>query len=231
VYPSDHMLAAWGGTLPSGEEFAGAMKFASPNDIGMNTQVSLVDNDNACDDVLADLTAFWQTPTAYIPRYAVLTWFKWNRIGTNGRYVNDTTRIRENLSIAGGSNPTTANPPLPHQVAWTTTYLTNAQRGLANKGRTYWPTNVQLNSSTLLVEATSANYMAQNVSELIRAWGDWPGLDVTGVVPVVGSIGEGSRPGQYRSIRSISVGNRLDIQRRRAEKVTEERYGAAVAGF
>lgn len=231
MYPSDHMLAAWGGTLPSGEEFAGSMKFASPNDIGMNTQISLVDNDNACDDALADLTAFWQNPISYVPRYAVINWFKWNRIGANGRYAGDSTRIRENLTIAGGSPPTSANPPMPHQVAWATTYLTNATRGLAAKGRTYWPTNVQIMSATLLVDSTSAVNMAATTSELIRAWGDWPGLDVTGVVPVVGSIGEGSRPGVYRSIRSISVGNRLDIQRRRAEKVTEDRYGAAVAGF
>jgi len=225
------MLAAWGGTLPSGEEFAGSMKFASPNDIGMNTQISLVDNDNACDDVLADLTTFWKNPVSYIPTYAVIKWFKWNRIGANGRYVNDTTRIRDGLSITGGSPATTENPPMPHQVAWATTYLTNAQRGLANKGRTYWPTNVQIMSATLLTSTTSANYMAQRVAELIAAWGNWPGLDVTGVVPVVGSIGVDGKPGVYRSIRSISVGNRLDIQRRRAEKVVEERFGAAVAGF
>lgn len=219
-YPSKFNLLAWGGTLPGGEEFAGSLKVAALG-TGGNGAAEIIDNDTMFDDLIQDLTNFWKRPGSQIPRYAKLMYAKWNLIGTDGKYVNDTTRLRTDLNIEGGVAPDTANPPYPHQVCWVSSYETDATRGLAARGRTFWPTNVGVPSSSLLVDVAKRDLMGASVATLIKDINDQPGTDLTDSVVVIGSPGRGSKPGIFRKVRAVRIGSRLDIQRRRAASIPE----------
>jgi len=228
-FPSQSMLFQWEGSFPSGDIFAGSMRFATDSTrTGLVQNLDALESDGVMDDLITDLTAFWQSDASAVPNYAVIHQAKWNRIDEAGHYLRDTTRLRDNLSVAGGTP--TSGVRFPAQVAWVTSWGTTAQRGLANKGRTYWPTVMVPRAQDLMVADSLCASMAAAAASLIEAWGNFPGIDQSDVQPVVGSQGAGSRPGVFRYINHVAVGQRLDILRSRANRQGEGLYQSAPVG-
>jgi len=228
MFDREHMLFQWtGGFLagPNGaryieEIWVGSMRFATDDG---GPQIALVDNDNAHDDLVSDLGAFMRNVNSAIPARCVLLQTKWNRIGRDGRYVNDQTRVKDHAwESYTGSIPSV----YPMQVSWATTWTTDATRGLAKAGRTFWPTAMQLTDGDYGFKPDQTLAMARMAQKLIDDWGNWDGFDTTTVRPYVMSRkGEGmSRP-----ITGVKVGDRLDIQRRRKGQ-KPEKYSQAYPG-
>lgn len=223
AYPGQHMLLAWQGTFMAGDnvfvptdQFAGGIRFFGASASTLQTQAKL-------DGVVSALSAFWARGDSFIPQRARIQTIKWNLIGADGRYVNKgTTLEKRDLDIAG-----TASMIHPLQVSWAATWMADVKRGLASRGRTYFPTGVEISSSQFLVSQANCQSMRASCAQLIRdlntAVGG--GQENTTVASIVSNM----RDGASHPITQVGIGDRLDIQRRRADSQTETKYIQPVA--
>ena len=148
---------------------------------------------------------------------------KFNAIDATGHYAYDETVAREFPDLPFGS----ATTPIvyPTQVSKVLTLETGYTRGVASRGRMYIPGPVNaFNSAT--------GTLTVNQSE-VDAWAAWiAGLEttlvgadrtVTFAPAVVSGIGTGFG---WRLVTGVSMDNRADIQRRRANDIQGTRLSA-----
>ena len=215
AFNQEHMLLQWGGSFqnavsgPVMDQFVGSMRFVGPG-------IDVADTDDTALDLVVAMASIWRDPRMQIPSMAHLWWVKWNRIGTDGKYVSRTDTRRQGV-VEPCPGPTTSR--YPHQIAWAATWTTDLQRGRASKGRTYWPTAVTVtaNESCRVAPAvrnTMATACVDGLRTLITAVQSRGG---TMVPAVMSNIGEGTSA----VIKGVRVGDRLDIQRKRDNKVAE----------
>lgn len=214
AYPSGHMVLQWQGAFVVGDSnavtdtFSGTMRFGAEGGITA-AEMLPYDTDDAMDDIVSDLVAFWTRPASFIPPRMLLQQVKWNRVDEEGRYVSqDSTRVRTGINTPG----VVGAIAYPTFIAIASTYTTSAERGLASKGRTFWPTNVPISTSDFQLTVDTAATFAGSVAQLISDLGNWPGSDVGRLKPVVASERRG---GAMREITGIRIGRTLDTQRRR----------------
>lgn len=214
-YVSEHMLLQWSGLFTRGgsadvmDEFAGTLRFAGPG-------IAEADNQETCDALAAALRAAWVTSAMQIPTIAKLAYVKWNRIGTDGRYASTTrttTTWYENQ--VGGA----IQPVYPTQISWAATYLTDVARGPASRGRNYFPTSATIGEAdNMRVTQEQCQRTATAVAGLIASLNNAAQSEGSGMVAHVMSD---VRAGRQSVIKRVSMGNRLDIQRRRANRGRE----------
>lgn len=230
AYSANHMLFSWSGHFITGgaeviEDFAGGLRFVGPGVGSVQTQERI-------EDLWKTLAAFVADARSFIPAGARFDHVKWNEIGTDGRYV-DRNNTLEYTPIVDASGP--ASGRYPTQVACATTWTTDFARGRASKGRTYWPTAAPVdgNSRYRLTESQQIGLAEWGLGFIrgmnLAASGSGPQVPVPGqpgpvtgdpatvVAAVMSEIGAG-RSGIITGCR---VGDRLDIQRRRGNRVDE----------
>jgi hypothetical protein len=162
-------------------------------------------------------------------------WIKLNPIGTNGKYEqNRTIRVDSTpqpFATGGGS----ACPP---QTAFVTSLRTGVERGLASKGRLYWPNGITTVDDMGNISIAQANAMAAYIGSFLVALG----ASTTGGVnagshlrPCVVSPGKGGASsadfGVARPITSVKVGRVIDTQRRRRRELLENYVTRTMASF
>lgn len=230
TFSSDHMLFTWSGHFTAGnsevmDDFAGGLRFTGPGTGSVQTEEIL-------DDLIETFRGWIADGRAGIPTAARFDHFKWNRIGTDGRYV-DRNNTLEKTPIPDAPGGLTSR--YPTQVACATTWTTDFARGRASKGRTFWPTALEVNaSSRFRLTPAFALGMAQWGVGFIRAMnqaasGNGPLVPVPGQpdpVPgdpatMVASVMSDIGTGRTAAINGCRVGDRLDIQRRRGNRVAE----------
>jgi hypothetical protein len=214
AFPAQHFLLAWQGILPGGDIFSGGFRL-SPE----FTLASQESAQSACDDYAAVLASWWSAAgNPMVSARATLATVKLNRIGTNGKYVEAYT-IRKDFE---GTLPKGAvGSSLPNQVAWVATLETGRTRGLAHRGRIFFPVpaaGIGLDGYVAAADATNA---ANRVAALINS--------VNGVRPSAkvhvysaGSEKTGA-PGVHRPVTGVSVGRVLDTMRTRRNALNEQR--------
>jgi len=116
-----------------------------------------------------------------------------------------------------------ANNPWPAQNALVASTLTAANRGLAHRGRMYWPyreVNIDLNGDVAGTETTT---VATQTSLLLKALNNYVGTG-TGVLQaaVLSNVASGSA---VRQITGVTCGNVPDTQRRRRNALAETYTG------
>jgi hypothetical protein len=222
-FDRDHMLFQWFGNIENdggsntSESFSGSLRFADAvSGTGFaNTSLGLVDNDSAAAQVASKLQAAWTDQVSRIPvNFKLITW-KWNRIGTDGKYKAETTREG---SFTG---PSTGGVGIayPFHIALCTTYRTGITRGLAKSGRTYWPTAVAVEQNRGGANGTQAAAFGLRIATMLDSMGDWTGFDETFVRPVIMSQ---QRAGATRNITRVEVGDQFDVVNSR--KISPENY-------
>jgi hypothetical protein len=234
-YEREHMLLQWGGVFadsvstPATDSFVGSLRFVGPGLDATDTQVM-------CQRMGEALSAWWRSGTDnFIPYTARLGWVKWNKIGTDGRYVNKTsTRL-----YTFPQQVITANSVVyPQQVAVAVTWMTNLARGKGHQGRTFFPTNVGLDPAIgMRMPPATATKLANSAVQLISRLNyaaNTAGVD-TPPNWTAGTPGYAAQDSAVRAailsssgsgvgiIQRARVGNRVDIQRRR-DNATEETY-------
>lgn len=222
MYPNPHMLLAWSGEFMAGDttftavdQFAGSLRFDGAGVLTMQRAEVL-------DGLVTALTAFWKRGDSFIPNRARLRTIKWNLVNGDGRYANKTATLeRRDLDVAG-----TASMIHPLQVSWCATWLADQKRGLATRGRTYFPTGVEISSSQFTVTETNCRTFQRSLTQLIRDLNAVTSTDQDHQVRA--SIVSNQREGATHPITVVGVGDRLDIQRRRAESQPEARYTGPV---
>lgn len=176
------------------------------------------DNDLVHDDYLEDtaepaLAAWFSSAAASISQSARLMWAKCNEIGPDGHY-KDPTNVHERFfgPVQGASG----GDIHPFQVSCCYTWHTNAvERGPGSRGRIYVPmVTGALNPATGTFTDNARNGFVTAARDLINSLDASLGIAPAGVVRPC--ISTDRLEGANNEINGVSVDNKFDIQRRRA---------------
>lgn len=217
AYPQ-HYLLAWGGTLHGAEEHATGLRF-------VKNAGSEIEESHAQTFMAHAATALeTYVMSAGLAQGYKIEWIKFNEIGPEGRYANATGTNRLDLATPIAGTSTTAHPP---QIACAVTLLTDAQRGMANKGRFYQGglglNGFAIDPATGTISQAAAETFRNRVQTLLNTLNDNPGLDAQfgGLDVHVVSKGGLAGPGVARKVTAVKVGRVLDTQRRRRGNIAE----------
>lgn len=238
-FPPEHVKLSMIGDLPDGEVFTCTLSLRPSALAGPDPSAAdaLQDDGNAIGgDSLAErardaCSAFWARDVSGIHQRAVLRVVKLAPIsGANGRY---TAPPREfGMTVPGGL---VEGEMQPHQMACKVTLETDADLGRV-KGGFYLPAPGQYgwDATTNLRSAGVAAQVRDSVATLIDD------LNSTDPIPgdlrwtvVVASAGRHNLDGSVRlapalhEVKRVNVGRRLDVQRRRANRLSEARISDA----
>lgn len=221
TYPR-HWLLQWTGHQGEiTETFSNGIRLAL-----YGVQDAPVDEEEYLDETAVPaLSAWFASPSSFISSSAKMLNIKFNEIGPNGRYVEQTVTHERTVNVSGGTSGVSNIHPL--QVAWCLSWRTNAAaRGPGSHGRIYVPRPVVALSA--LGDASPANCASAGiVAEILL-----DSLDVSVGVPpgavlrpsIVSNVGAGLA----NQIDYIVIDSQLDIQRRRAFTQTREETIQAV---
>lgn len=171
--------------------------------------------DAALDDLVQDLSTWMVASNS--ASSAALSWVKFNEIDPISRRYKSATETHERI-LTTPVRGTVEGNGMPQQTLCIS-LLTGAKRGLASRGRFYPPATVLSLGSDGTVGDSAVTRVAQAARTLINSLNNWPGTDTpfNGQVIVLGGNGV------TRNVTAVSVGNVMDTQRRRRNKL-RERY-------
>lgn len=174
-------------------------------------------------DIKADLQAWWDSMAVHFPTTVRMLGFKFNAVGTDGRYISQEGSLGATFGAAGVAG-TASGTQLPPQVSLVATLHTNVARGLASTGRIYLPpfavTNVVAGG---VLNTADAPVHARRLALLLTNLSNWPGLDVAGDAGDV-VVASKVRAGAMRRVTGVTVGTVFDTQRRRRSAYREIRH-------
>lgn len=182
-------------------------------------------------ETIAGVVSAWYTkntaPNVQFGTTHKLTGIKLNRIGVDGRYVDDTTQEWTYPTPLAGTNVLT---PIA-QAATVMSLRTAAARGPASRGRMYLPPATGFtapDATTGLASAAAALRVAQAGAEFIDGINDaynatFPTFSVGEVV-----VASNTGLGRFRRVTEIQVGRVPDVMRSRRSALSEDYQSAAV---
>lgn len=223
AYPTAHNLLVMFGTTNIGFEtdiWQNTIRFSG----GSGAPGVASDPEAILDDIEADLSAFWDVIKACHVPGVTFDGFKFNAVGTDGKYLSGETLVRDFATPKAGVSTEGALPP---QVSVAVTLETAKARGLAHLGRIYMPPlavgNLQSNG---LLDTGRATSIANAYAGLLTDLGDWPGIDA-GDDPGRPYVMSKVRTGAAEPVTGVSVGLRPDVQRRRGNRIADVRGAVA----
>ena len=169
----------------------------------------------ALDDLVKDLSTWMRASQS--ASSAALGWVKFNEIDPISRRYKSATETHERI-LTTPVRGTVEGNGMPQQTLCIS-LLTGAKRGLASRGRFYPPATVLSLGSDGTVGDSAVTRVAQAARTLITNLNNWPGTDT----PLGGSVVVLGGNGTTRPVTAVSVGNVMDTQRRRRNKL-RERY-------
>ena len=205
-YNVAHLYLQWGGTLPGGEEWSCGLRMQPVGQgVANNSQTRL-------DAAAAAIEKFHGTSPSEISPRAKLTFTKLNAIGTDGKYLANTTleHVHANVPGTGLDSRTPAN-----QIAMVVSLTTGFSRGPAHRGRFYLPLPTMTVGGDGRVDTGETAVVKQAATTLLT---DLNAIDAGFKVAVM-SRKLGAAIG--RNVTGIEVGRVLDTQRRRRNKLVE----------
>ena len=169
--------------------------------------------DAALDDLVTDLSTWMAASNS--ASSAALGWVKFNEIDPVSRRYKSATETYERILTTPVKGRVEGNG-MPQQTLCIS-LLTGAKRGLASRGRFYPPATIASLGADGTVNPNAVEATAQAARTLINSLNNWPGTDTpfNGQVVVLGGNGT------TRNVTAVSVGNVMDTQRRRRNKLRE----------
>ena len=149
----------------------------------------------------------------HISSKALIDSIKLNKIGEDGRYVDQANTVQYDYAVPVPGGSTTA--AIAPQVALAVTLRTNAARGLAHAGRFYVPTPSATPGTDGRISQASAETVMQAASTMISAINTALPTWNVGVTSNVGN-------GLQREVTHVQVGRVLDTIRSRRTSLPEE---------
>lgn len=191
--------------------------------------------DAAAEEVTQDMVAaaagpaetFWKATASKIPAVYSLTSLRLALIGENGQYALGTFS-RDHLFNPGVPGAAHMASGLPLQVASAVTLRTDLPRGQASTGRCFLPPLSDALQGTGRWTATQVDGRATQFATLLSTLNASTAFSGAGTpaFAAVFSKGTSKSPNGLRAfVRSVQIGTRPDVQRRRAKSVAEI-YGA-----
>lgn len=221
AYTGDHVLVAWGGTMPGGEIWTNTLRMRDVNPIGFPDQVAV--NGYLTGGFKDALTTYWNAVKALIGTGTKLEWMKANRVGTDGKYLDATT----NVYTYAAPNAGTAVTNFPNQVSAVVSTTTGLARGRAHIGRWFLPgIACAVDAATGLLTVAQVTTFANASAAFIGALNDT--AVVLGVDQLRAAVMSNLGAGVDHDITGVRVGRVPDTQRRRRNKIVEAPVAAAV---
>ena len=169
--------------------------------------------DAALNDLVQDLSTWMRASQS--ASSAALSWVKFNEIDPISRRYKSATETHERILTTPVRGAVEGNG-MPQQTLCVS-LLTGAKRGLASRGRFYPPATVLYLGADGTVGSNGVNAVATAARTLITNLNNWPGTDT----PLGGQVVVLGGNGTTRPVTAVSVGNVMDTQRRRRNKLRE----------
>ena len=215
AYPGEHYLVAFGGPLRGGEVWTMGLRMTAPAPAGGEGPTRL-----ALDALHAALKAWWISGVS--SNAAGLAWSKLNRILPSGKYA-DAYTIRKDEATPVYNN---VSVQYPNQIALVATLTTGLTRGMACRGRMFFPVPaVVMEDSDGRLSTAAATAAATKVKQLL----DNLNAATDGCRIGVYSKGGLSGVGAARPVIGVEVGRVLDTMRTRRSALKEARVAVALA--
>lgn len=210
AYTDSHVQLSWGGSVAGEDVWTNSVAITSPVTLGLAPQLfdelDPIDFKPAVDGLILG--------SAGLALYNDLRWYKLALIGTDGKYLEE-AKIYDNPSPQKSSSSFAVPPQDSVVISW----LTDAPRGLARRGRMYLPAGY--------ADAQTANgriVLSQQNAILTRATNFINAVNTvaqTAVNSAAVCVMSGVRTGATRVVSGVEVGNLIDTQRRRRNRLTE----------
>jgi hypothetical protein len=178
----------------------------------------------------AAVRAWWSLPPSQTPGGGAeliaasrLTGVKFNRIGADGRYLDDP--IETVLTPIGGG---AGNIQVPPQLSVAATLRGPNERQRAGRGRMYLPptaSTTQGIGTDGRMAITAATNVAAGVVTLIQNLND---VTFAASVPAVAGIASKAGAGAFQAVERVTVGRVVDTIRSRRNKLSEDFVEVAV---
>lgn len=217
----EHYLLAFGGHIGPdattvNEEWQNTLRFTS------DSPVPSVDADATYQAILGDVwtdTAAWfTTADNNFSDQVWLSWVKFNKIATTGKYANPTTYEAQHTPVRG----TSSTGMLPPQNSLVLSFTTAVNRGRASKGRIFLP---PMTTNVVDFDGRIKPLFQTPMLTAAKTWltnlNNWPGIDgVTGInlqAAIVSSV-----DGSHRPITGLRLGRVIDTHRSRRRSMVED---------
>lgn len=237
IAPPPHLRLTMAGTLGAVEQFSMSVSLRPDEDafralvdpfaraVYMRDLLLGVPMGALFDDIVSDCQAWFSSPSVRIRDIARLTLVKLASLDEEGHY-NAPPREAA-VSTYGGSLSGTA---MAHQISRKVTFLTAGDIGRV-KGGFYIPapSTEEFDVTTDQWSSGSTETVENRTRDFVDDLNNVPGIDVHSFKVVVASAGRHNDDGtvrvgpQLHDVTAVSVGRRADVQRRRANKVSEAR--------
>ena len=222
MYDRRSIYLTFGGPLATSDEWNTGLHFAHPeqgtgdHNVTQAEWNALINSASLAADIQTLLTTWFQSGTtgAAIGALAQLAYLKLAYLDTDGHYISDPPFT---ASFGPVSPPVTTT--LPPQVSYVVSLRSGLVLGEANYGRMYMPPPTwavgQNNGLATVAEVASARNAARTL--------------INGITARIAAQVPGARPcimskkgaGTTKSISQIGIGQVLDTQRRRRNKLSE----------
>ncbi len=223
AYP-EHYLLSWGGSLHGTEVWTTGLRMQKTNAVSVG-QAAL---EAFMADAEQDLNNFYAQ--SFFHSGLKCEWVKMNEIDGLGHYANkeqsNTRFFAAPIVGAGGS----AHAP---QIACVGSLVTEADRGLASRGRLYFGGLAQatfsVDAGNGRIPVAQRDAFALHVKNFLNNLNNNAGVDGAGpsFEARIISKGSGARPGIARKVTGVRVGRVLDTMRSRRNALAEE-YSAVL---
>jgi hypothetical protein len=205
-FDSAHIYVQWGGKLPGGDGWSCGFRMAGP------PETAVVDSASLLAGVGAALVAYHGHANTFISARALLSEVKVNAVGTDGKYIADTTTQALYSDVPGAASA--AGTPA-NQIALAVSMTTGYSRGAAHRGRFFLPLPV-------FTVGTDGRIPSANVA-LLRAQTDVMRAAVNSINAnwKMAVFSRKAGAPAHRLITGTQVGLVLDTQRRRRASLLE----------
>lgn len=219
-----HIRLSWGGTLgePGVEVWTNSLAFSGVTDTD-SERFTLADLQSKIGEMAAAITSWFTGDTAMISSKAFLTWVKFNKIGADGKYIDNPNTLALAGGIHGLGFPTTI-----WQQSSVISLMTGQSRGRGSRGRLYPPAcGAGVEPSGYMPEAIRTAMQGAAVKLIGDLNKVHPGVPIwDGIAPrwnaVIVSNGTLGRPGLLTPITHLHVDGIPDVQRRRVNRVPKQ---------
>lgn len=231
-----HLRLSWTGDLPGGEMFSCSVSLVPDNNtwaaaVTAVAKIAILTNVltdvNLTDDLVTDVTNYHSRETTGISPLCKVRRVKIAALDEDGHYIGAPKEAAVNIAGGGG------NATMPNQISRKVTLLTNGDLGRV-KGGWYLPgvSSAYYDVATQLFDTGSTAGLQASTLTFLQDLENAPGLDANSFLVAVASQGRHNKDGSLRTparnhdVVGVSVGRRADVQRRRANKVSEARIAA-----
>lgn len=213
TFPAPYIRMSFGGSTADGNEIWSCglpLVFQTPPDLPIEDFEFTA---SVIEDLGTAVNNFIGAAAARVPNNTKTEWIKLALIGTDGKYM--TEPVLSELDWGGS-----VNAPYSPQDALVVTLVSDIWRGVGKYNRFYLPTAGPAGTNAWKLNATEQAAFAAVAVDFIEA------LNITlETVPVafpprVGVVSD-TRTGSIRNVQSVMVGQIVDTQRRRRNKLDE----------